>query len=91
LFQGKTLRLKDWIDRCIITGKSREEAGEYQIMTICSGNEMLYEYLPFMISSEAMEQIARLLSAVTKDHLDGFVDEFLGLPPEIRDLDLVLL
>ncbi len=91
LMKQSDRRLVDWIDHCIITGKSREEAGEYQIMSICSADHMLYDYLPMMISAEAMEEITKLLSPKTKDHLDGFVDEFLGLPPEIHNLDLVIL
>lgn len=82
---------RPWLDRCLITGKRRQEAEQYQILTLCDGKDMLFSYLPYMISGEAMRTLTKLLSKTTRDRLDDFVDEYLGLPPEVKDLDLVLL
>ena len=39
-----------------------------------------------MISGEAADEVMQLLSNSTIDILNGFTDEFLGLPPEFKDL-----
>lgn len=82
--------LDAWIGRCVITDKPQDVAREFQVLTLCDGREMVYGYLPYMICGEAMRGISGVLSKQTKDRLDDFVDEYLGLPPGIRDLDLVL-
>jgi hypothetical protein len=91
LIEKHRLDHRPWIDRCILTGKSLKQSRQHQIITLCDGGDMLFSYLPYMISGEAMRELTELLSKQTKDRLDGFVDEFLGLPPGVRDLDLVLL
>lgn len=91
LLDRHRLNHQPWIDRCVLTGKSRESAKQHQILTLCDGPDMLFSYMPYMLSGEAMQILNRLLSKKTKDRLDDFVNDFLGLPPEVRDLDLVLL
>ncbi len=91
LLDRHRLNHQPWIDHCVLTGKSRECANQHQILTLCDGSDMLFSYMPYMISGEAMQILNRLLSKKTRDRLDDFVKDFLGLPPEIRDLDLVLL
>lgn len=83
-------QLEAWTDGCVITGKSKADAREFQLLTLCQGEEMLYGYLPYMICGEAMRGISSVLSKKTRERLDDFVDKYLGLPPGIRDLDLVL-
>lgn len=73
-----------WLDSCLITGKPATELNEYQIMTLCDGSDMLFTYIPCLISGEAMEGIQNILSKKTRETLDSFVDEFLGIPPEAK-------
>lgn len=91
LLEKHRLDHRPWIDQCLITGKRRQDADQYQIITLCDGSDMLFSYLPYMISGEAMRKLTKLLSKTTRERLDDFVDEFLGLPPEVKDLDLVLI
>ncbi|WP_207432772.1 hypothetical protein [Sabulibacter ruber] len=80
------LRLENWISHCLITGIPRTECTEYQIYAQCDGHDLLYTYMPYMISSQAMEEIQELISAHTRQVLDDFMDQHFGLPPELRSL-----
>jgi hypothetical protein len=39
-----------------------------------------------MISGRAIEEIAEKLSAETKEVLDNFIDQYFGLPPELKSI-----
>ncbi len=73
-----------WLSHCLITGKPAAECDEYQIMTLCDGTDMLFSYLPALLSGEAIEGIQKNLSKKTQDQLDAFVEEYLGLTPEMK-------
>jgi hypothetical protein len=78
--------LDDWISRCLIKGTSVKELKEYQIGCQCTGDKMVVSSMPFLIGNEAMDEISQLLSNQTIDQMRGFIDEFLGLPPDLRKL-----
>ena len=84
-----------WLDRCLVTGRSKSELQEYQIYGHCQGDRFLFSYMPYLISHEAMEMMSDLLSEKTRGEIDRFVDDNFGLPPElkqpIKDYPLVLL
>lgn len=71
------------LSRCLLTGKQAAECKEYHILTACFGENLLES--PFLIGDDAVENIQRLVSRKTRDRLDGFVEEFLGLPPAVRN------
>ena len=73
-----------WLDRCIVTGKPRAELQEYQIYGHCRGDRFLFSYMPYMISDEAMDSMAGLLSEKTQGEIDRFIDDNFGLPPELK-------
>lgn len=77
---------EDWISHCIFTGQSIEEQGEYQIFAHCKGDQLLFSAMPYMVSSQAMEEMAKLLSTKTQDELNRFIDNNFGLPPELKKL-----
>ena len=79
-----------WIDRCILTKKRRSDCRSWIIYAHCAGADLLFSYWPYMISDEGMQALERLLSKKTKDTLEGFIDEYLGMPPELKDLPIVL-
>jgi hypothetical protein len=74
-----------WIDHCVVTGAPRRECSEYQLFAMCDGADLLLTYAPFMISGHVIDQIAEVLSSQTKGWLNDFIDEYLGLPPELKD------
>ena len=92
LAKSKT-SIAPWIEYCIFTGTPRKEIETYSIVARCQGSEMLFEFLPFMVSESAVEDIMKLLSKKTKDVLDDFTETYLGLGPEFANAsnDFLLL
>lgn len=83
--QGK-LDFKDYVSHCLIKGTPVTKLNEYQIGCHCIGNKMLANNMPFLIGNEAMDELSQLLSNKTIGEMDRFIDEFLGLPPDLRKL-----
>lgn len=69
---------ESWISRCMLSGKELGE--EYQIFGQCDGGDLLLAYMPYAICGEELENLAQILSKETRDRIDGFVDDFLGVP-----------
>ncbi len=80
------LNVEAWLSHCLLTGTPREDLSEYQLYAHCDGPDMLFSYLPYMISAQALSDLSDLISAETKDILDDFIDEHFGLPPELKQL-----
>lgn len=78
--------VNEWIATCAVKGKPLKDCAEYQICCECEGDSMVLSHLPLMLCDEALEEMQGLLSAQTKEELDRFRDEFLGIPPEWREL-----
>ena len=74
------------LNKCLIKGLPVEEMQEYQMVCYCRGSNISMIRPPYLISGEAADEVMQLLSNSTIDVLGGFTDEFLGLPPEFRDL-----
>ncbi|MEA3445383.1 MAG: hypothetical protein U9R19_11740 [Bacteroidota bacterium] len=74
------------LTQCVITGIKRENLKEYQIAGFFNGSFLNLLTFPFLISGEAAEEINELLSKETKGEIDGFVDDFIGLPPEWKKI-----
>jgi hypothetical protein len=70
--------------QCTLSGQALSEAGDYQVMAICSGNKLIDS--PIYISGEILEEIHELLSAKSKDELDRFTENNLDWPPELKAL-----
>jgi hypothetical protein len=78
--------INEWISSCIIKGTHVDDLTEYQIGCQCIGNKMVVLNMPFMIGHEAMDEISQLLSEKTRGEMDRFIDDFFGLPPELKKL-----
>jgi len=78
--------LNEWIGKCAVKGTNVKDCTEYQMCCECEGEQMMMSHLPMMLSEEAMLEMNELLSAETKDELDRFRDDFLGIPPELKEL-----
>ncbi|WPP50795.1 hypothetical protein [Catalinimonas niigatensis] len=83
---SNNLNPNDWISQCIFTGQRIEEQTEFQIFAHCKGNQMFFSAMPYMISSQAMDEMAELLSPKTQDELNRFIDDNFGIPPELKQL-----
>ena len=81
-----TFDVNDFISTCVMKGTSIKELNEYQIICQCRGDNLVLSYPPYMVSGAAIDEVANLLSNKTIDTLGGFMDDNLGLPPEIKDI-----
>ncbi len=86
LLKAGNLNVEDWISRCVVKGTPVLECSECQLVCQCNGRDMLFSYLPFAISGEAMDEVAQLLSNKTIDEIDGFYDRFLSPPPDVKEI-----
>jgi hypothetical protein len=86
LLEEKGMDTDEWLSHCAIKGTPLNEAEEYQIYAHCNGSDMLFSYWPMAISSQAIDEVAQLLSNETLDEIDRFTDQINDLPPELRDL-----
>lgn len=75
-----------WLSECIIHQEGLGEDGEAQIYGLCNGDQFCFGEFPYMIRSEAMEEIVSLLSAETLDELNRFKDKLNSGPPELQDI-----
>ncbi len=80
-----------WLEACILTGRRRSECESYNIYAECQAGDLIFSYMPFMISSEGMEELEKVLSRKTRDRLDDFVRDVLGLPGDCLGLPKVLV
>ncbi|MBN1124381.1 MAG: hypothetical protein JXA82_05180 [Sedimentisphaerales bacterium] len=80
--------LDQWIDTCLISGRKRSELHSYQLCARCRGDKIERTVLPLMIAGSVAEEINRLISKKTRDRLDGFVGDYLGLDPEFQNLPI---
>jgi len=86
VLSGQTGNLSSMIGECMVKKRPVSEFQEYQIACECSGKEIIYGVLPYAISCEATEEMMELLSKQTRDELDHFRDDFIRIPPELKDL-----
>jgi len=84
-------RVKPWIDTCVLTGRTLTTSDTYQVCGQCDGSDLLFTYLPYAISEKALEDMLPRLSRKTRERLDNFTSDFLGLPPEVKDLNLLVV
>ena len=80
--QRQAETIDPWLDRCIITGKRRDDCRNYQIIGMFRGPSLVLGHLPCMISSDALKIVNGLLSKQTRDRMDDFTGENFGMPPE---------
>lgn len=85
-YEQESFDTADWISNCIIKGKSRASVGEYHLFAQCSGNQIVFDMMPYMISFEAEDEMHELLSGKTKGEMDDFTRRFFDLPPELKDI-----
>jgi hypothetical protein len=82
-----------WIDTCLVKNTPIDKCEEYQLYAMCSGDKMVVNVLPYMVSHAAIEDLQDLISKKTKDRMDDFIDDFMRIPPELKDIfkDLIII
>ncbi|MFT7588288.1 MAG: hypothetical protein ACI959_000495 [Limisphaerales bacterium] len=80
------IRPEELISNCLISGEPVHELEEYHVFAQCIGDKLVMANTPYMLSMPVMEQLNELLSPESKGERDRFIDDFLGLPPELRKL-----
>ena len=71
-----------WLENCLVTDNHVDDCHGYQIMGVFQGPYVELSAIPMMLSSEAVEQILKLLSKKTRERLDDFMGDHFGMPPE---------
>lgn len=71
-----------WLDQCIITGSSRNDTPNFQVVGMFVGDRMVLSVFPYFISSKAIEEIGEKLSNETRGYMQDFIDDKFGMPPE---------
>lgn len=84
---SKTLDLASLTQSCMIKGIERGETDEFQIYAHCVGNKVFMGNPPYLICSEAMEEVTGMLSKSTKDELGGFFDKHFSPDPDLFEVD----
>lgn len=83
------------LDQCLLSGKNLDDMQEYQVYAHCRGGQLADSHSYYMLSDEIIEQIQELLSDHTRDQLQKFSDDNIGMPPELKKLfsngDLIIL
>lgn len=79
--------------RCTLSGEPLSEVGEYQVMAVCQGDQIMDS--PICLSDKMLEAIQDLLSDKSRDELNRFTENNFGWPPDLKkalvDGDLVLI
>jgi len=83
---GVEPKVEEWLEECLVYETKVDDLGECQIMAHCVGNEMIYHQFPYMISGQVSDDMLGLLSAKSKEDLDGFKDRVTGGPSEFIEL-----
>ena len=79
------------VDRCLLSRRPRTELQEFQVWAWCRGPALVADaFAPAVVSGSMMEQLASGLSRQTRDSMDGFIRDHLGLPPELNKLPVLV-
>jgi hypothetical protein len=84
--KDNTFELQPWVSRCIIKDTPISEAREYQLVVQCEGKNLLFTYMPFALSFDAMEEMTSLMSAQSLGEMDDFIGKYFTGPPEVAAL-----
>lgn len=79
------------VDACVLDGTPRAELEEFQVWAwVAEGRLFVDDYAPGILSGAAAERVAAVLSRSTRDRLDEFVRDRLGVPPELCNLPILV-
>jgi len=73
-------------NRCIFTGKEKEEMDEYKIIGMFYGPGFHPGTSSYLISGKIMQEFSELLSPKTRDAMKRFKQHIFDTPPELKEL-----
>jgi len=75
------------LERCLLNGGHRDALEEYQVFAWCRDGRLICDAgAPGLLSGAVIEELIPLLSRKTRDTMDDFIRDNLGLPPELQNL-----
>ena len=83
---GAPENFNEWIEKCELTGTKMEDCTDFKMSCDAFGTMLSFTNLPMIISLKAVEEIDALLSAQTREEMEGFLDQFPLVPPELKEL-----
>lgn len=79
------------VEVCMLKRIPRSQLDELQVWAwVENGRLMVDDYAPGILSGVAVEEIAQLLSKQTRDRLEEFVRDCLGMPPELCNVPILI-
>lgn len=88
---GESLDPGPLVESCVLEGTPRAELEEFQVWAwVADGRLVVDDSAPGILSGLAAERIAAVLSRSTRDRLDEFVRDRLGVPPELCTLPILV-
>lgn len=79
------------VDACVLEGTPRAQLEEFQVWAwVADGRLFVDDYAPGILSAAGAERVAAVLSRSTRDRLDAFVRDRLGVPPELCNLPILV-
>ncbi len=75
------MRCDQWLSKCMIKNRPREDCKEYQLYGFCIDKDLVFNGMPYILCSDVIEDLLELLSHETL----GTLNEFSGC---IFDIDL---
>lgn len=79
------------VETCIVSGRPRRELDEFQVFAWCRDGQFVADGVtPGILSGEIIDELAEKLSRKTRESLDDFIRENLGLPPELHKLPVLI-
>lgn len=86
LLQPKRAPFKNWVANCLIKGDPIKKSTEYSLYAHGYGKKLVYDFFPYAISGEVMEEVNELLSEKTREVLDDFIGKHFSGPPEVAEI-----
>ena len=81
----------DLVATCLLSGEARTALDEFQVWAWCRDGQLLADpFAPAIVSGAMMERLGECLSQKTRDAMDGFVRDNLGLPPEMKTVPVLV-
>lgn len=77
---------RDCVSHCLLTDVPIKKEREYSLYAQCQGKRLVYGVFPYAVSEAVMEEVNTLLSAKSREVLNGFIDRYFSGPPEVAEL-----
>ncbi len=68
-----------WVERCLVKDKPRSKCREYQLYAWCIDRDIVFTGMPYMLSSDCIDDILELLSEETLGVINDFSNKVFGV------------